>query len=168
MLESHSKPKKHSEQHRTKTAIKEEERSHLVSKPEKLLKNEIAACVLVILPHVTFDGRHQTQQPRRSSPPGGCCAWAAAPVPPRRTKTLPHRETETQGKKTKAATCLVSMASQPRLAAIIAALRRRPAAFWCPGSRTRHRRGASRAVPSGESSHSLPAEQPARASAKAS
>ena len=61
--------KKHSEQHRTKTAIKEEERRALVSKPEKLLKNEIAACVLATLLHVTFNGRPRAQQPGRSSRP---------------------------------------------------------------------------------------------------
>ena len=33
----------------------------------QLLNNEFAACVLVALPHMTFDGRPLAQQPRRSS-----------------------------------------------------------------------------------------------------
>ena len=126
--------KKHSEQHRTKTAIRdhEERRATCVvrssrTKPEELPNNDFAACVLVALPHVTFDGRPLAQQPRRST------TGAAAAVPPgekhkeRRSGSVmclaTHRNRNTRKKKT-----CVSVSRHPNPTAMIATLRRRPAA----------------------------------------
>ena len=100
---------------------------------------------------------------QRSSPS------AAAAVPPsgtimscntRSCSSSPAREQRRRHKErgSGTATCLVSLLPIPRPAVMIATLRRR-SAVWCRGWHRRPRPCFFWAVPSGWSSHSLPAEQ---------
>ena len=104
--------KKKSEQHRTKTASKDDEERRATcversscDKTRTVAENEIAACVLVNPQQVTFNDEAQAQQPRSSGPKQLPGATRRKTVGRSKTthETITHKELHT----------LVSLGAQP-------------------------------------------------------